>query len=253
MNVRPSISPAARAPVPVSASVASAAPERLPLVAHLLLVDAARVEARLDELRPAGAHHAVPNAWQVALGVARMWHRVIFRSGTIGTSARHPVRRTWRARLLVFRPLRFPFLLAERAIAPLDFSGLLSRRERIVRHLLGAHHDARQFAYDLELLATLDRPALEEVLAVVRALLAEESSRARWLRDLVVFERYHEELEAAVLRALEGDYGLTEEERVDPDIAFGAYLAWCARQPATPHATRALWREGRFTIAEGAC
>jgi hypothetical protein len=227
--------------------------DRLPRVARLLLVDAERIDARLAQLRAAGAHPAVPNAWQVALGVARMWHRVIVRSGTIGTSARHPVRRTWRARLLAFRPLRFPFLLAERAIAPLDFSGLLSSRDRVLRHLLGAHHDARQFAYDLELLATLDRPALDELLAAVRALLADDGPRARWLRDLAVFERYHEELEAAVARALEGDFGLTESERTDPDIAFGAYLAWCARQPKTPGETRAAWRAGRYTIAEGAC
>jgi hypothetical protein len=244
-------------PSPIPAATVRAAthdaPAPLPLVARILLVDAARVEARLARLRDVGAHPAVPNAWQITLGIARMWHRVIFRSSTIGTSASHRLRPTWRARLLASRPIRFPFLLAERAIAPLDFSGLLSSRPRIVRHLLGAHHDARQFAYDLELLATLDRPALDEALASVRDLLARDSRRARWLRDLVVYEGYHEDLEAAVTRALEGDFGLTVEERTDPDIAFGAYLAWCARQPPTPAETWALWRAGRYTVAEGSC
>src|SRR5690606_34889699 len=147
---------------------------------------------RLAELRAAG-HARVPNVWQITLGVARMWHRVLFRSETIGTCRTFRPRRTLRARLLAFRALRFPVLLAERAVHPLDFSGLLSDEDRVVRHLLGAHHDGVQFLYDLELLR--DRPgALERLRDEARRVVAIDDRRSRWLRDLVVYERYHETL-----------------------------------------------------------
>ncbi|MBM4358670.1 MAG: hypothetical protein FJ096_11240 [Deltaproteobacteria bacterium] len=224
----------------------------LPLVARLLLVDPRAIDARLDRLRESRSLEDVPNAWQLTLGIARMWHRVVFRSDTIGTCRSHPVRRSLRARALAFRPLRFPFLLRERAIAPLDFSGLLSDRERVIRHLLGAHHDANQFAYDLEMLAH-EPGALEELHLRVKGVLEDDSPRTRFLRDLVVYEGYHEHLERAVARAIAGDFGLTEDERHDPDISFGAYLGWCARQPKTPESTWRAFLSGRYDVAEGTC
>ncbi|MBM4373799.1 MAG: hypothetical protein FJ095_01850 [Deltaproteobacteria bacterium] len=224
----------------------------LPLVARLLLVDPARIDAALARIRDAGTLPHVPNAWQLTLGIARMWHRVVFRSGTIGTCHEDAVRPTVRARILQFRPLRFPFLLRERAVAPLDFSGLLSGRERVIRHLLGAHHDANQFAYDLEMLA-LEPGALEELRGRVASVLDEDTPRTRFLRDLVVYQRYHEHLASAVERALAGDFGLSERDREDPDISFAAYLGWCARQPATPRATWVELVAGRYSVAEGLC
>jgi hypothetical protein len=216
---------------------------------RILLVDADRVAARLDALRAAGVA-PLPNVWQVTLGVLRMWHRVLFRSDTIGTCRAFRPRRTVRARLLAWRPLRFPFLLAERAIAPLDFSGLLSDDDRVVRHLLGAHHDGVQFLYDLELLR--DRPgALERVREETRRVVTVDDARSRWLRDLVVYERYHEHLLAAVDAYLEDRFPASDAERSDPDIALHAYLAWCARQPPTPEATWAALRRGAYTIARG--
>ncbi|MBX3275021.1 MAG: hypothetical protein KF729_32450 [Sandaracinaceae bacterium] len=125
----------------------------MPSLARYLLLFPNRVETNLAAVERAGLVPVTPNPWQITLGVARMWHRVLFRSETIGTCAADPVRPSWRARLLERRPLRFPFLVRERAIAPLDFSGLASPPERIIRHLLGAHHDANQFAYDLALLS----------------------------------------------------------------------------------------------------
>ncbi|MBL9022526.1 MAG: hypothetical protein JNL21_10000 [Myxococcales bacterium] len=223
--------------------------DRLPLLARVLLVDVAAVSRALERLAQSRAYPAVPNTWQITLGILRMWHRMAFRSGTVGTS-RRPVRDTWRARLLVPRPVRFPFLLAERAIAPLDFSGLLSARERVIRHLLGAHHDENQFAYDLEMLQH-DPGALEELAERVRAVTSGRDPRAAYLRDLTVFEGYHEDLELAVTRALQGDFGLTPADARDPDISFAAYLAWCARQPATPADTWRALRAGRFGLAEG--
>jgi hypothetical protein len=226
--------------------------DELPLVARLLLVEPVRIEAALDRLRAAGTLPQVPNAWQLTLGIARMWHRVVFRSETNGTCRDDAVRPTLRAKLLQHRPLRFPFLVAERAVAPLDFSGLLSGRERVIRHLLGAHHDGNQFAYDLEMLA-LEPGALEELRGRVARVVDEDTPQSRFLRDLVVYERYHEHLAAAGERALAGDFGLSERDRDDPDISFAGYLGWCARQPETRHETWVALLRGRYSTAEGAC
>jgi hypothetical protein len=195
----------------------------------LLLLRPDVVAARLAEAERAGLCRPAPNLWQLSLGVLRMWQRILFRSETIGLSREHRLRPGWRARLLASRPLRFPFLLAERAIAPWDLTGLLSSRERLLRHLLGAHHDEDEFVYDLELLRC-HPGALEELEAQARAVVTGASPRAAWLRDLVVFEGYHERLLAAVRAELAGRPIALD----DPDYSFAAYLAWCAAQPSTP-------------------
>ena len=221
----------------------------LPWFARLILVDAARIERRLDDVARSGLVAHVPNAWQITLGVLRMWHRLLFRSEEIGTSARPP-RPTLRARLFDLRPLRFPFLLAERAVAPHDFSGLLSDRERVLCHLLGAHHEGEQFVYDLEMLS-VDPGALQELYRRARQVVENDTPRTRWLRDLTVYEGYHEDLLAAAERAVRGELGYPPERRDDPDTRFVAYLAWCARQPQSYEGTLAAWRAGRYTVADG--
>lgn len=198
-----------------------------------------RLRAGLDRVRASGAFEQVPNEWQLGLGILRMGHRIVFRSETIGTSAGR-VRPTRRARWLARRPVRFPFLVKERAIAPLDLSGLLQPPERLLRHLLAAHHDGRQFAYDLELLRIWPG-ALEELHERVLAVVEGRDPRARWLRDLTVFEGYHEALLDATRKALAGEPLLDPDEALDPDLGFDAYLRWCARQPPT---LRATLREG---------
>jgi hypothetical protein len=185
-----------------------------------------------------------PTDWQLCLGVLRLWHRVIFRSETVGTHPGGRVRATWRARLLAWRALRLPWLLAERAVVPLDFTGLGSTPEGLMRHLLGAHHDGNQFVYDLELLACYGR--LDELRDRVTSVIERDDDRSRWLRDLTVFEGYHESLLAAVERALAAGPQMSERDAGDPDISLRAYLAWCARQPATPAETAAAWRAGTF-------
>lgn len=197
----------------------------------LILVEPTRVADGIRRLERAGGTTPVPTPWQLALGVLRMWHRILFRSDTVGTSPGGRVRPTWRARLLQFRPLRFPFLVAERAIAPLDLTGLASDKERLICHLLGAHHDAEQFIYDLEILAFHDDglPALRRAIDELFA----NPTRLEWLRDLVVFEGYHESLRDAVDRALVAGPCPSAEAARDPDISFRAYLAWCASQPRT--------------------
>jgi len=177
-------------------------------------------------------------------------HRLIFRSETVGQSHSNPIRTTLRAKVWAMRPLRSPFLLHERAIAPLDLSGLLSGTDRIVCHLVGAHHDGNQFAYDLEMLAATPTK-LHETLARARAIASGTDARSEFFRDLCVYDGYHASLAAACERAIGGDYGLSDEEAASPDISFGAYLAWCAAQPQTLEETLALVRDGRFHLVVG--
>ena len=199
--------------------------DRAPLWSWLLLWNPPRILESLRRAQASGLVERAPTLGQVAQGVLRMWKRLLFRSGTIGRSAR-PVRATWRARLLRFRPLRFPFLLAERAVAPLDFSGLASPPWRVIRHLLGAHHDGVQFLYDLELLSCTPG-ALEALRDAAREIVSGRSPRAAWLRDLTVYEGYHEDLLAAAEGMLAGKRW--PEAESDPDLSLRAYLRWCAR------------------------
>lgn len=215
-----------------------------------LLIRPDVVEARLERLRRAGRAAEVPNTWQISLGVLRMLHRVLFRSHTVGMSRVSPVRPTLRARLLALRPLRAPLLLRERAIAPLDLSGLSSSPERVVSHLLGAHHDGNQFAYDLQMIAA-DPGKIEETLSRARRIVERTDPRADYLRDLVVFEGYHEKLVAACERALREDFGLDEVDLQNPDVSFDAYLKWCAHQPKTLEETLTLLRKGQYHPMHG--
>lgn len=219
----------------------------VPWYVRAILVRPGQVARNLDRIRAAGIVEPVPNLWQICLGVLRMWQRIVFRPDTIGTCPGGRVRPTWRARLMHLRPLRFPFLLAERAVFPLDLSGLASAPERLVSHLLGAHHDGNQLSYDLRILAC-DPGRLEEVRARAAAVVERDTPRSRWLRDLVVFDGYHESLLRAVERALAGDFALPDDESRDPDIAFDAYLRWCAAQPETPQATWRAWRRGDLSF-----
>jgi hypothetical protein len=202
---------------------------RYPLHAHLILTSPARVAERLEQVRRAGLVENVPTLFQLELGVVRMWYRVLFRSQTVGTSHASP-RPNLRARLLERRALRFPFLVRERAIAPLDHSGLVSSPARVMRHLLAAHHDRHQFTYDLELLS-LTPANLDLLLSRARDVVERDDARARWLKDLTVYSGYHENLVAALSRAVQGDFGLPEPDASDPDVSFRAYLRWCAEQP----------------------
>ena len=228
-------------------------PSGAPWHVRALLPGHDRIAESLERVRDAGIVPVTPTTSQVASGVLRMVHRLIFRSETVGTCANAPVRATWRARALQFRALRLPFLLAERAVAPFDLSGLASSPERVIRHLLAAHHDGVQFAYDLELLA-LWPGRLRELRDAVTEIVEHDTPRARWLRDLVVFDGYHEALLVAADRALRGEDLLSPAEADDPDLSLRAYLRWCAsvgshRHPG-PGESEASPRlaSGRFTV-----
>jgi hypothetical protein len=230
------------APRPANANRAE--PAASPWYIRAILVRPEPILANLERVATAARLDPAPNPWQLCLGVLRLWHRVMFRMQTVGTSAEGRIRPTWRARALAWRALRLPFLLAGRAVTPLDFTGLASPPEQIMRHLVGAHHDRNQFVYDLELLGYYGK--LEALRAEVRELIASDDEHARWLRDLTVFEGYHESLLAAVEHALADGAAMTDEEARDPDISLLAYLRWCAQQPATPRETLQAWRAGAF-------
>ncbi len=221
---------------------------RNPWHAFVVLLRPNRVRYNLEAVRQAALVERVPNLWQIELGVMRMWHRILFRSETIGMSGSHPVRSGWRARLLEKRPIRFPFLLFEGSVAPWDLSGLLSTPERLMRHMLGTHHDSNQFVYDLQMLS-IHPGRTEELLEQARAIVeGRDLQRAEWLRDLVVYEQYHETLYAVVEHALRQGVDLSLDEAADPDISFLAYLRWCASQPTTPAETWRAWRAGAFHL-----
>lgn len=204
---------------------------------------ALQIESTLERVRAAGIVAVTPTTNDVGRGILRMVHRLVFRSETIGTSRSHRVRDSWRARLLAFRPVRFPFLLAERAVAPLDLSGLASPPDRIIRHVVAAHHDGVQVAYDLELLA-LWPGKLAELRTALADVVEKDSARSRWLRDLVVFDGYHVSMLALVDAVLRGESILDAEQARDPDLSLVAYLDWCAQhgsksrqsEPAGPRA-----------------
>lgn len=203
--------------------------ERVPrLGLSLFLVDPEGISRGLQRVARAGLVEQVPTLEQLGKGVQRMWKRLLFRCGTIGTSNR-PVLPNWRARALHFRVARLPFLLAEKAVAPLDFSGLLSSPARISRHLLGAHHQPAQLLYDLELLS-LNPGALEALEAAAREVVARDTPRTRWLKDLCVHEGYHQSLLEAVERFRRGEAIVSPEQARDPEVSFKAYLDWCAAQ-----------------------
>jgi hypothetical protein len=121
-------------------------------------------------------------------------------------------------------------LLGIGAVQPWDLTGLLASRDKLIRHLVGTHHDRRQFAYDLEILRLYPR-GLEALREEVGAIVEGRHVLAPLFRVTCVYENYHEHLLAAVDGAMAGDLGLDTGERADPDISFTAYLEWCLRQP----------------------
>ncbi len=215
--------------------------KRIPWYTYLIVYRPRRVLDNLARIRTSALVRRAPNLWQVCQGVMRMWHRLLFRSNTVGLCTDAAVRPGWRARLLRFRPLRFPFLLFEGSVVPLDLSGLVSSPERLRTHLLGTHHDGNQFVYDLQILSVYDGE-LETLRRQTLDVINNDTRRTRWLRDLCIYEGYHESLLVAVDAALAGEEALKPDELEDPDVSFLAYLEWCATRPETP---RRSWRRRR--------
>lgn len=199
---------------------------------RLLLLEPETIAKTLDEGVRRGLFASAPTTWQLAQGVARMIHRMMTRPESVGLSLDAPPRRGFAARLMQFRPVRGPALLALGAVRPWDLTGLLSARDGLIRHLVGTHHDRRQFGYDLEILR-LYPGGLEALFEEARSIVDGTHDKAALFRATCVYEGYHERLLAAVEAALRGETTLEPDERTDPDLSFDAFLAWCAARPNT--------------------
>lgn len=212
-----------------------------PWWARWLLVHPVAFEQTLARYAAKHPTRPLPNLWQLVVGTCAMWHRIAFRSDTVGTS-RDPVLSTWRARLWQFRALRLPVLLTENSIKPFAALGLDATPAVIIHHLLSAHHDVNQCTYDLELLELHDG-GLAALRAEVAAVVDGTHPRAAFLRDLCVFAGYHERLLNDVDDALAGasaDLWLDDAVARDPDLSLCGCLGWCARQPMPTSTTQAL-------------
>ncbi len=216
-------------------SIASVMTMPLGWLVRFVLRNPERVEWHLDRLYELGRIDVKPNLWQVSLGVGYMLHRMVFRPATIGLDV-SPVRRTWRARLWQYRPLRFPFLLWKKAIVPTDLTGLSSSNEQKHTHLVGAYHPGDNALYDLECMSW-DPHSIMELRRDVVEIIAGQTSRSELLKDLTVYEGYHERLLHLIDRAIAGDFEPVPEKTNHPDTTLRGFLHWCAAQPGTPEAT----------------
>jgi hypothetical protein len=212
------------------------------ILTRLLLLEPEVIAENLEEGVKRGLFASAPSRWQLAQGVLRMLHRMATRPESVGLSIDSAPRRELGARLMRFRLVRGPLLLAIGAVRPWDLTGLLSGRDGLIRHLVGTHHDRRQFGYDLEILR-LYAGGLEALRDEAEAIVAGTHKRAALLRASCVYEGYHERLLKAARMALEsgGDVGLAPDERTDPDLSFEAFLAWCAARPDTLRGAVASW------------
>lgn len=203
-----------------------------------------RVAWHLEKLHAHGRIDVRPNLWQVTMGVMYMLHRMVFRPATIGLDD-SPVRKTWRARLWQYRPLRFPFLIWQKAIDPIDLTGLSGTMARKHSHLVGAYHPGDNALYDLECM-TCDPEALKALRADVADILQNQSARAQFLKDLTVYEGYHERLLHLIDRALVGDFAPAQGQEDHPDTTLRGFLRWCAAQPETPDSTLRAFLQGEM-------
>lgn len=205
--------------------------ERVPWP-YFLVIRRPRVAlANLRALHARGVTPGVPTPFQMLCGVLYMVHRLLFRSDTVGLERNEPVRATRWARLLRPRPLRFPFLAWERVINPFDLTGFGSRRDFLVRHVVGAHHAGDDAIYDLTLLLAHD-DALAELRARVVDVIAERTPHDRFLKDLCVYERYHDKL-LVTLDAVEAGRHEPPDMAVASDTSLPGFVAWCLARPPT--------------------
>jgi len=221
----------------------------IPALAWPILLKPRQVATNLERIAESQMVQEVPNVWQIATGVLRMWHRMMFRPQTIGVADDGARARSGRARLMEPRPLRFPFLLWEGSVAPLDLSGLASTPTRLRKHVLGTFHAGERFAYDLQILACYPGE-LERLHEEVRQVVDGSHPRGEWLRDLCVYDGYHERLLAYLDRVASGEQSLEPADHRNPDASFTAYLTWCASQPATPQGTWQALSNGTIAFAE---
>jgi hypothetical protein len=217
-----------------------------PWYSYLILVTPARVYRNLEFAIEETYCQTRPTPWQLGLGVLRMWYRLFFRPETIGLSSVDPLRDNWRARIFARRPLRFPFLLAFRSVAPFDYTGLRQSPSGLIRHVVGTHHEGNQVVYDLQVLDAYG--ALDQLYEQTEAIINGLDPRHEWFKDLCVYENYHTKLLQRIERWRNGDQQLRPADHRNPDLTFTGLLDWCLDQPKTPLATFRAWRCGQFTF-----
>jgi hypothetical protein len=145
--------------------------------------------------------------------------------------------------------LRFPFLLWEGSVVPWDLSGLTSSPDQLICHLVGTHHEDQQCVYDLEILSCYP-DALSQLKRKVDEIVSGIDPRSEWLKDLVVYEGYHQTL-LDLMKMIETagwKVNLSSEMKRSVDLSFYATLTWCSQQPLTPRETWRAWRQGRLTF-----
>ncbi len=204
-----------------------------------------RIARRVDALERQGAIDRAPTLYQVWMGVLYMWTRVVLRPETIGLSTDEPVRTTPGAVRLQHRLFRGPAVFRARAVNPLDQVGLGSSAEHIVRHLLGAYHPGDNALYDLAIL-TVEPGSLQALRDELATVVDGTHPRAEFLRDLCVYDGYHERLLTMVDAFLAGE--LTGDDAVHPDTTLRAFMRWCAATPPHPAATWRAVRHGSFSL-----
>ena len=216
---------------------------------RILLISPSQVRQNLAHINRSALTPHTPTEWQIAVGVLRMWYRMIFRSNTIGISQTHRPRSNKWARFLQYRPLRLPFVLWEGSVIPWDLSGLTSSPDRLICHVVGTHHEDEQFVYDLEILSCYPN-ALSQLKHKVNAIVLGTDPRSEWLQNLVVYEAYHKNLLDYMksIEVSEWKVTLSPEAKRSIDISFYATLTWCSQQPLTPRETWIAWRQGTLRL-----
>jgi len=204
--------------------------DRIPWPYFLVIRRPRVARDNLRALHARGVVAGVPTPFQMLCGVLYMVARLLFRSDTVGLETREPVRPNWRARMLRPRPLRFPFLVWERAINPFDLTGFGSKRDYLVRHVVGAHHAGDDAIYDMTLLLAHDG-ALAGLRARITEVVAARTPHDRFIADLCVYARYHEKL-LDTLDVVEGGRH-TVDAKIASDTTLPGFVAWCLAQPPT--------------------
>ena len=235
---------------PVTDLPSESSPGDIHPLCWLLLYNPPLVMKHLQLLHQRGHIPAVPGAWQVSHYVLYMWHRIIFRYNTVGTHASDDVRDTWRARLWTERVMRFPFLVAEGAVnGQYDTTGLGITVDRKIKHLVGAFHPGDNFMYDLALVDCYPGK-MAELRQKVLHVLEHDNDRTRFLRDLVVYDDYHQRLLAAIDRVMAGDWSMTlAANDTNPDTSILNFAKWCLKQPQTPGESFQALLQGKVNFA----
>ncbi len=223
--------------------------QRISPLARVLLYNPELVQKNLRLLYQHGHIEAVPNSWQVSMYVLYMWYRIVFRLDTVGTHATDKVRDTWRAKLWENRVIRVPFLIMEGALnGNYDSTGLGITVDRKMKHLVGAFHPEDNYIYDLALVASYPGK-MEQLRRQVIEVLENDNDRTRFLKDLVVYEDYHERLLRAIDRVSSGDWSMVDPAKENnPDTSIANFAKWCLKQPKTPAETLQALLQGKVNF-----